>query len=391
MFQKKSFIYFSLLIVFLSSCKEKESRITRIILNEFYIDTINQTGLFKAIIPIKNDSISVKNKYPTKAGYFLIDETNEASKKISAEVYIRDGKKYMKIDTDRDGELDDEKEYKVGKKSGIIPIPNCSILVRGEEKKMTLYFKPFESTLFKAKSELDLGKIGLLYLPVRNRGTLKIRNEYNFSLYKFESQVFNPDNAIINCDQNGIPDAERLNYKVGDNIYLDREIFSVVNIDSLGRFLDLRHEGVTDKNTGFMEGNHALEIEGNDVLSQKSIKVSLLDKELTLLDFWGTWCAPCLKTTDSLITLSKRYGDNLSIVGIACDYKLSNVKNYLTKKNINYSNIFEEYGGAIEKKYLVREFPTFILLDADKKIILRRSGLDNFQEVVRLIEHYLSK
>lgn len=390
MFQKKSYTYFCLLIFFLSSCKEKESRITRITLNDFYIDTLNQNGLFKAIIPIKKDSVSTKKKYPTRSGYFLIDETNETLK-ISAEVYIRDGKKYMKVDTDRDGQLDDEKEYKIGKKSGIIPIPDCSILVRGEEKKITLYLKPFESTLFKAKSELDLENIGLLYLPVRNRGTLQIRNEYTFSLYKFESQVFNPVNAIINCEQKGITDAKKLNYKVGDNIYLDRKIFSVVNIDSLGRFLDLRHEGVTDKNSGFMVGDHALEIEGNDVLTQENIKISLLDKKLTLLDFWGTWCTPCLKTTDSLISLSKRHGDNLSIVGIACDYKLSNVKNYITKKNINYSNIFEDYGGAIETKYVVREFPTFILLDADKKIIFRGAGFDNFQEVVKLIESYLSK
>lgn len=374
-----------------ANCKENKGSLKRVALNNFHIDTSNETGLFKDIIPfVKNSSFSEKE---TKEiyGYFVIDEINKMPKKILVKVYSKAQRKYIKIDTDRDGKLDDEIEYSVFKKSNIISIPDCKVLVGGEEKNITLFVKPMENTLFKPKTTSDVRNVGLLFYPIQQNGEITIRNSYIFSLYKYEKAFYAKGNAIINIKQKGIEETKSIRYKLADEIYLDREVYSISSVDSLGRFIDLRSKGITKKNIGYLIGDYALEIQGNDVMTKKNINLSNVNSKLILLDFWGTWCTPCLKATDELIRLSKQYENKLSVLGIACDYDSLKVEQYLSKKKISYANIFENYGGQLENSYVVREFPTYILLDADKKIIFRGSGFDNFLEVKKLIENYLSK
>ena len=44
------------------------------------------------------------------------------------------------------------------------------------------------------------------------------------------------------------------------------------------------------------------------------------DADFILLDFWGTWCRPCLSSVPHLMDLQKRYeGRKLAVVGIACE------------------------------------------------------------------------
>ncbi len=42
-----------------------------------------------------------------------------------------------------------------------------------------------------------------------------------------------------------------------------------------------------------------------------------LDADYILLDFWGSWCVPCLESIPHLVDLQKRYGPRLKVIGIA--------------------------------------------------------------------------
>jgi len=50
-----------------------------------------------------------------------------------------------------------------------------------------------------------------------------------------------------------------------------------------------------------------------------------------ILNFWGTWCAPCLPEMDSLREIQKRFGKDLRVIALANDNE-KRVKNYLAKR-----------------------------------------------------------
>lgn len=141
---------------------------------------------------------------------------------------------------------------------------------------------------------------------------------------------------------------------------------------------------------GFRIGQTLNDIELENLKSEK-FKISELrsEKEYILLDFWGTWCTPCKKTMPQLKKLNKIYFKSLDIVSIAYDNEVSDVEDYIVKNKLNWKHAYIErkYDASIINRLRIEAFPTFILMDKNKKIILRNSGISALDE----ISEFLSK
>lgn len=113
---------------------------------------------------------------------------------------------------------------------------------------------------------------------------------------------------------------------------------------------------------------------------------------LVLIDFWGTWCIPCLHSIPHLNILQDRYGSyGLEVIGIAYEggapmeqaRKVSDVRQRL---RINYQLLLgsDRANCPVKTQFGVNQFPTLVLLDERGKIIWRGEGLD--QQRVRELE-----
>ncbi len=76
------------------------------------------------------------------------------------------------------------------------------------------------------------------------------------------------------------------------------------------------------------------------------------DGKLIFLNFWATWCPPCLKEIPDFIELQKAYGNqDFQIIGIALDDEAAVVK-YANETGINYPTmVVETEGIALAKRY----------------------------------------
>jgi thiol-disulfide isomerase/thioredoxin len=109
---------------------------------------------------------------------------------------------------------------------------------------------------------------------------------------------------------------------------------------------------------------------------------------LVLLDFWGTWCSPCLRAVPEVSRLSSTYGGSgLEVIGVACERgtpadNARRVRDTRQRLNMSYRLLLNnESGGApVEQQFHVTALPTLILLDADG-VILWRGGADQFREL----------
>lgn len=119
--------------------------------------------------------------------------------------------------------------------------------------------------------------------------------------------------------------------------------------------------------------------------------------KLVLLDFWGTWCAPCRQTMPALKGLQTKYGaQGLEVVGIAYEQggtpleQAHRVNDVCQKLLINYRQLLGSGPNCVVKTQLgVRAFPTLVLIDEQGTILWRHEGrpstadLDELDRLIR--------
>jgi len=133
-------------------------------------------------------------------------------------------------------------------------------------------------------------------------------------------------------------------------------------------------------------GKDAPPISGVDV-DGKAISLAGLKGKVVLVDFWATWCPPCVAEIPSLNALADRFHDRgFEVLGVNVDAMhedvkdtktaLTAVRRFLVSQNITWSNLLSRTGADdLTKAYGVEDIPASFLIGRDGKVIaLELSG-----------------
>jgi peroxiredoxin len=127
------------------------------------------------------------------------------------------------------------------------------------------------------------------------------------------------------------------------------------------------------------------------LLSGEEISLSDLEGRFVLLDFWGSWCAPCVREIPNLFALRGAVAsDSLYILGIASDDP-DELKSFIKEKSIPYSNAMVT--DDLEMLYGITAYPTSFLIDPDGLIAGKNLGGPDLTMLVRekIRDYYASK
>jgi thiol-disulfide isomerase/thioredoxin len=99
--------------------------------------------------------------------------------------------------------------------------------------------------------------------------------------------------------------------------------------------------------------------------------------KVLVIDFWATWCPPCLSEIPGYIALQEKYGQaGLVIVGISLDSEApEEVKQFVAQHHMNYpvvlgdESVTTPFGG-------VEEIPTTFIVDRQGNIRYRKVGAE---------------
>ncbi|HAF70345.1 MAG: Alkyl hydroperoxide reductase/ Thiol specific antioxidant/ Mal allergen [Acetothermia bacterium 64_32] len=99
-------------------------------------------------------------------------------------------------------------------------------------------------------------------------------------------------------------------------------------------------------------------------------KLSLSDLrgKVVLLDFWATWCGPCMEELPNVISIYQEFHDQgLEIIGISLDTSESQLRQVLQEKGMSWPQYFDGKGWENEIALLYRVFgiPATFLLDRE--------------------------
>ena len=123
---------------------------------------------------------------------------------------------------------------------------------------------------------------------------------------------------------------------------------------------------------------------------QGPITLSQLKGKVVMLDFWGTWCAPCLKSMPAVQSLHEYFKDQpVEIIGVSVEPENAvDVPAFVKRKGYTYPIALE--GKNISKAYNVSQFPTIYIIDQKGKIIFAGPG-ENLEKEKDQVKHIIQQ
>ncbi|WP_378182201.1 TlpA family protein disulfide reductase [Aquimarina sp. SS2-1] len=133
------------------------------------------------------------------------------------------------------------------------------------------------------------------------------------------------------------------------------------------------------------EGDTAPDFEAS-LVDGAPFKLSDLQGNYVLLDFWGSWCPPCLKESPELVALHKKYAENLTIVSIALEKDSESWKKVVSKFGYTWKHQIVDQNrfvmlSDIARKYGVSEIPAKFLISPEGNLI----GNYSFKQIDSLL------
>ncbi|RDV12952.1 AhpC/TSA family protein [Pontibacter diazotrophicus] len=134
---------------------------------------------------------------------------------------------------------------------------------------------------------------------------------------------------------------------------------------------------------------------GFTVQDMKGNAVSLSDYrgQYVLLDFWGSWCGPCIKLIPETKAAYEKYkGKKVQFMGIAYDEEKDRAKlsGMIEKHGMAWPQIFQnmsdESKKGVVRSYRVTSFPSVILINPQGNIVYRGIGQDGLVGALKVLD-----
>jgi thiol-disulfide isomerase/thioredoxin len=120
----------------------------------------------------------------------------------------------------------------------------------------------------------------------------------------------------------------------------------------------------------------------------KKWQLSELKGKWVVVNFWATWCAPCVKEIPDLAAFAKAHPDKAAVLGVALDYdNVPQLKAFAKKVGLTYPLVLGEDQDQAEKQLgKVKGLPTTLVYDPSGKQVLNKTGTitrEQLEEIVK--------
>jgi len=252
----------------------------------------------------------------------------------------------------------------------------------------------------------DLAKLNKSVFPLMNKSvnlSLKIANKVvtdsieirsiNKSIKEFDEKIVGIKEKFVRDNPSSIAAV----WLLGDMMIRSQvsneiatELFGKMNKEKLVAIpfyteVAKRVDGISSTFTGKTVPG----ISSDNTYDGKRFDLASLKGKYVVLDFWGTWCGPCIAGMPKMKEYLTRYNDKMEIVGVAQESDDgTRWKKFLNDKpEYQWHHVLSRKDEDYILKFSVAGFPTKIIVDPEGKIIGRFIGEDD--EIYKKLDELL--
>ena len=127
-------------------------------------------------------------------------------------------------------------------------------------------------------------------------------------------------------------------------------------------------------------------------INNETINLNKFENSLIIINFWATWCAPCIEEMPSLNRLQANpLFNNLQVIPINVGRdNVEKSKNFYKKLKIDNLKIYFDNDISLAKKFLLRGLPTTVFINKNGEEFARVIGFINFdnKEIIKWLQKY---
>ncbi|TNJ41200.1 TlpA family protein disulfide reductase [Tamlana fucoidanivorans] len=354
-----------------------------------------------------------KEQFENIAKYYRIDTTKLTNETVDCEVLFLIGTKSNKriiiIDTDNDEDFGNEKileyEYPLTNEKqkeieSTLPIVTVhfdyfenSQLITKETKVKPSPYKGSLGLTFNTDNEIEKKYFLFASFPEHKEGHVDFNgvdyiicvsngfSRVNYATNRL-SVFITPQSDSLSSELNGdIP------YEIGDVFNVKGHDYLIDSVTNWGDEIFIKYLGENTKPVGITEGHYMPKFEAKH-LDNSVFELKQHHDKYILLDFWGTWCNPCIKLIPELKKINSEYSnDKFVLVSVAYDSDPKKVTDFISRENMNWEHLFvnqnQEDKNSLIEKLKISSYPSTILIAPDGKIIARNKTMNELEEILK--------
>jgi peroxiredoxin len=103
----------------------------------------------------------------------------------------------------------------------------------------------------------------------------------------------------------------------------------------------------------------------------ETVKLSDFEGRVVLIDFWASWCGPCVRALPELMEIKKGFADReFQVVGVSLDRSREDFEAFVKRHGMDFPQNFDgkQWNSEVARLYGVRSIPRTVLLDREGRI-----------------------